>query len=69
MNRDIMKLAFPEELQLVLAGKCPACRTEPTRDKWGNPVFKDELSINEYRISGLCQECQDAIFKSPAADE
>ena len=32
----------------------------------GKPAteFRDALSIKEYRISGLCQNCQDAIFKS-----
>ena len=68
MNRAIMKAVFPEELELIDAGKCPSCRMEPTRDKWGNAVFKDELSLEEYRISGLCQECQDAVFKSPAVE-
>ena len=24
--------------------------------------FHDELSEKEYRISGLCQECQDEVF-------
>jgi hypothetical protein len=24
--------------------------------------FKDDLSLREYAISGLCQECQDIIF-------
>lgn len=24
--------------------------------------FRDELSRKEYRISGLCQDCQDSIF-------
>ena len=24
--------------------------------------FKDQLSLKEYTISGLCQECQDDIF-------
>lgn len=30
----------------------------------GGPIntFRDELSEREYRISGLCQECQDDIF-------
>lgn len=32
----------------------------------GNEVkiedFKDQLSIKEYRISGLCQKCQDDTF-------
>ena len=25
--------------------------------------FKDELSVKEYSISGLCQSCQDSIFE------
>jgi len=24
--------------------------------------FKDELSLKEFKISGMCQECQDKIF-------
>lgn len=30
----------------------------------GGPAteFKDEVSRREYRISGLCQKCQDAFF-------
>ena len=31
----------------------------------GEPIkgFRDELSEREYRISGLCQNCQDEIFR------
>lgn len=31
----------------------------------GGPAtsFKDELSIAEYAISGMCQTCQDEVFK------
>lgn len=25
--------------------------------------FRDDLSVKEYGISGLCQECQDKVFK------
>ena len=25
-------------------------------------TFRDDLSRREYRISGLCQSCQDAVF-------
>jgi hypothetical protein len=25
--------------------------------------FKDTLSVREYRISGLCQNCQDQVFE------
>ena len=32
----------------------------------GNPInmedFRDQLSIKEYEISGLCQKCQDDTF-------
>ena len=32
----------------------------------GKPIimkdFKDQLSIKEYKISGLCQKCQDDIY-------
>ena len=30
-------------------------------DKW----FRDEESKQEYRTSGLCQECQDVLFGYP----
>jgi hypothetical protein len=28
----------------------------------GEGEFRDALSIKEYRISGLCQSCQDSVF-------
>lgn len=30
----------------------------------GGPAeyFRSQLSIDEYRISGLCQKCQDTVF-------
>ena len=35
----------------------------------GKPItinsFRDEISLREYRISGLCQNCQDLIFGEP----
>lgn len=39
-------------------GKCPFCRKPVNVEK-----FRDELSLKEYRISGLCQSCQDDFFK------
>lgn len=30
--------------------------------KKGIGPFRDELSLREYKISGLCQECQDGVF-------
>jgi len=27
--------------------------------------FKDDISRREYRISGMCQDCQDEVFTEP----
>ena len=36
---------------------CISCKKEAAS-------FKDELSKREYKISGLCQKCQDEIFRN-----
>lgn len=28
----------------------------------GKEAFKDDLSMREYMLSGLCQKCQDSVF-------
>lgn len=38
-------------------GKCPFCGKDMS-----NPSFRDEKSIKEFKISGLCQDCQDKTF-------
>ena len=38
-------------------GQCPICKKDMTGEK-----FKDEISVKEFQISGLCQVCQDDIF-------
>ena len=43
--------------QQLAAGLCMSCNGEAK-------VFKDDRSKSEYRISGMCQECQDSIFNS-----
>jgi ribosomal protein L37AE/L43A len=35
---------------------CPFCGFSVSQD------FRDELSRKEYKISGLCQKCQDKTF-------
>lgn len=37
----------------------------------GGPAteFRDELSAREYRISGMCQKCQDRFFGSADEEE
>ena len=34
---------------------CPGCKKPIT-------PFRNELSMKEHRLSGLCQECQDGVF-------
>ena len=59
MNVVIMKkMGFGKEVAAVQNGKCPFCGKEIK----GREDFKDELSWREYKISGLCQECQDKTF-------
>jgi hypothetical protein len=45
---------------------CPFCGKPPTETGLNyGPLaflFRDELSAREYRISGLCQTCQDETF-------
>lgn len=57
--QEFLEGTFPEEMQAVKEKKCPFC---------GHAVgdypefFRDELSRKEFRISGLCQRCQDDTF-------
>jgi hypothetical protein len=48
---------------------CPFCSkpgtVTPRNDLPRAFLFRDELSAREYRISWLCQNCQDATFREP----
>ncbi len=57
-NREIVRKVFPEMVERVDKGLCPLCSKKVADIK-----FKDELSIKEYEISGMCQICQDSFFK------
>lgn len=46
-------------------GVCPMCRTPHA----SFPPWKDELSQREFKISGLCQTCQDTAFAPPEDDD
>lgn len=49
---------FPGAKSAVQQKECPMCgKIINTSDE-----FRDELSRKEYSISGLCQNCQDAVF-------
>lgn len=58
MNDDIMtKLGYGKQVEAKNNGICPQCnaKVDPTS-------FRDELSAREFKISGLCQTCQDEVF-------
>ena len=59
MNKEIMKKAgFGKAVEAVEKGDCGLCNK-----KVGS--FRDSLSEREFKISGLCQACQDIAFGGP----
>lgn len=40
-------------------GICPLCEQPAV-------AFRDEISVKEHEITGLCQSCQDDLFKEQA---
>ena len=65
MNKDIMKESGHEK-EMLAVGKnlCPSCldSIHPLIAMKPLGEFSDMISIKEFRISGLCQKCQDNIF-------
>ena len=58
MNKNIIqRMGFEKEVELVEYQICPFCE-KPVEES----VFRNEISEEEYQISGLCQACQDSIF-------
>jgi len=58
MNKYIMRtMGFGDQVDLVEKGKCPFCKKQVETGK-----FKDELTLKEYRISGMCEKCQNDFF-------
>jgi len=58
MNESIMRQAdFNKEMDNVAVGKCTMCSKNID---WSQ--FRNAISKKEFRISGLCQECQDDVF-------
>jgi hypothetical protein len=46
----------PARRLCIATRKCFACESEVHS-------FRDTISVKEYAISGMCQECQDTTFK------
>ena len=58
MNQDLMKEAgFEKEIEKVNMGLCPFCN-QPAKVE----DFRNAISRREFKISGMCQKCQDKIF-------
>lgn len=60
MNENIMKaLGFSKEMEDIKNGKCPFCGKVITENDFEN---RSEIYKREFKISGLCPNCQDSIF-------
>ena len=72
LDPKLAEFAVPAGSNKFYSEKCPTCGFEgyvnPTtpdgKHTWeGNWfLFRDHLSAVEYRISGMCQECQNSVF-------
>lgn len=59
MNESIMKqMGLGDMVDNIKKGICPFCGKKINSET----EFRDSLSITEYYISGLCQQCQDDFF-------
>ena len=57
--------AFRESAQYcVTHGYCSTCDMEGIPDVYfEGGYWKDELSLREYKLSAMCQHCQDGYFE------
>jgi len=58
LNHLIKQMGYGQTRRdAIMSNMCVTC---------GRPVpgFRDELSLKEYSISGMCQACQDGVFGS-----
>lgn len=63
LNGFVIFMNF-NNLESVKAPICPFCGHEVDVSS-----FRDDLSVKEFHISGLCQRCQDEVFgNSPCAN-
>jgi len=58
MNKEIIGKIFPDELKAISLNKCPICGNNINKED-----FKDGLSLKEFEISGMCQNCQNKVFR------
>ncbi len=53
----LTSVGFDKEVKNVELGNCPFCGLAVKENE-----FRDELSKREFKISGICQTCQDDFF-------
>ena len=59
MNKELMRaFGFGKEVERAERGECAFCGERVRMEE-----FKDEISLKEFSISSLCQDCQDEVFK------
>ena len=64
-TKRILRIAgFSEQIKAVESSFCPFCKKPISIDE-----FKNELSKREFKISGLCQNCQDKTFEGGECNE
>lgn len=56
--KDICDKILPDAKKNINQDKCPICKRLIS-----SIPFADSISIQEFHISGLCQVCQDSVFK------
>jgi hypothetical protein len=62
LNETSLKAFGRERTDTIKHNICVTCGRQATQ-------FKDALSIKEYSISGMCQDCQDKTFGLDDIDE
>jgi hypothetical protein len=60
MNKKILKdTGFDKELENIENGLCATCGSDKVR----YDDFKDSLSWKEFKISHMCQKCQNEVYE------
>ena len=57
IDATIIALTGIDRKQTITDKRCVWCSKKVTFES-----FKDELSLKEYQISGICQDCQNRVF-------
>lgn len=58
--KEFLKALFPVQAKRIEEHRCATCGTQMSENVQSD--FRDALSLREYGISGMCQNCQDSIF-------